>query len=138
MTEIDVRLAYHRDTGCHALWETEKMDGSPLFIYGNSYGRNVRVTPKTWLFGVPTSDYGRWMEEQLVGIQPGNLRLKYEREEGKTSSYNVGKDRKRREILCVDYGRWLEQKMLTKMWIEAEIEKMLELKESQEIMEEEY
>jgi hypothetical protein len=134
MTEIDVRLAYHRDIGCHALWETEK-DGSSKFIYRYVDGKHQRVTPKTWLFGVPTSDYGRWMEEQLVGIQPGNLRLKYEREEGKTASYNTYK---KREILCVEYGQWLEQKMLNKLWIEAEIEKMLEIDEGIEIEEDYY
>lgn len=97
MNEIDVRLAYQRDTGDLPVWTTMR-DGSKKYS---------SMPKKNWRWGVPTSKYGSWMEEKL-GEGSRILRDLYHKESGVFATY-IGNNRN--TVFTKEYSEWLEIKI---------------------------
>ncbi|MDD5650791.1 MAG: hypothetical protein PHF86_10325 [Candidatus Nanoarchaeia archaeon] len=97
MNEIDVRLAYQRDTGDLPLWTTMR-DGSKKYSF---------MPKKNWRYGVPTTVYGLWMEEKLGG-NSRQLRDAYYK---KYSIHPTYKGWNRNTVFFREYSEWLEIKI---------------------------
>jgi hypothetical protein len=108
MNEIDVRLAFHMDTGRMPLKEKKE-----FIIDYEDYESEVKeeeIISYSYRHGIPTSEYGEWLEEKL-----GNeklLRKRYFTEEWGLSvkkGYYTFSD-----TFSSEYCFWLEQIVLAK------------------------
>lgn len=102
MTQMDLRIAFKMDTGKYPLW-TKNHDGQNV---------NSRLFPDKFTFikGVPSSLYGRWLEEKIGS--PKELRNRYYRETKEEPTwYHFSKARRRDQDggpLRIEYSLWLE------------------------------
>jgi hypothetical protein len=100
MNEIDIRVAYLQNTGDLPLWAKDRR-GKVIKKFRSGSDRL-----KTWQFGYPISDYGRWMEDILGGSKL--MRDKYLSETGSFGYYQFN----HMEVLTVNYDYWLEEQIL--------------------------
>jgi len=103
MNETDLRIAFKMDTGMYPLW-AKNHNGKP--IGGWDYSSAPRFT---WIKGIPTSQYGRWLEEK-TGKSSKYLRDLYfnrTKEIPTWHYYNPGKEYDGGPLIR-DYIYWLE------------------------------
>ena len=100
MTEMDLRIAFKMDTGYYPLWAK------------NHDGSNIPSTSFTFIKGVPTSLYGRWLEEK-TGKTSTYLRDLYHRKTGEQPTwYYFRPGYYKDNFLIRDYCWWLESFIL--------------------------
>ena len=94
MSEFDIRLAFHMDTGNMPLWSYD-------------YWRY-----RTLRHGHPTSEYGRWLEEHAGNSR--YLRRAFQFENQTAPTYKSVYDYQDLEVFTKEYIFWLEEKMLSR------------------------
>jgi len=106
MTEMDLRIAFKMDTGYYPLW-AKNHDGRGI-RHGGEYNPPVF----TFIKGVPTSLYGRWLEEK-TGKTSKYLRDLYHRKTGEQPTwYYFRPGYYKDDVLIRDYCWWLESFIL--------------------------
>lgn len=108
MTEMDLRIAFKMDTGYYPLW-AKNHDGSSVADH-----EKYAAAEFTFIKGVPTSLYGRWLEEK-TGKTSKYLRELYYKRTGEKPTwfyFQPGYDRYREDVLIRDYCWWLESFIL--------------------------
>jgi len=106
MTEMDLRIAFKMDTGYYPLW-AKNHKGKP--ISGRDGWSGFAPQTFTFIKGVPTSLYGRWLEEK-TGKSSKYLRDLYfnrTKEIPTWHYYNPGKEYDGGPLIR-DYIYWLE------------------------------
>lgn len=100
MTEMDLRIAFKMDTSYYPLWAK------------NHDGSNMYSTSFTFIKGVPTSLYGRWLEEK-TGKTSKCLRDLYYKKTGEQPTwYYFRPGYYKKDVLIRDYCWWLESFIL--------------------------
>jgi hypothetical protein len=105
MTPIELRVAFRCETGIYPLWAKDHRGDSvkdPHINVGLSAGR-------TTIKGMPSSEYGRWLEEKS-GLSARVLRDRYyqQTKEWPTRNYFGYRNRYEEDYLRADYSFWLE------------------------------
>ena len=109
MTKTDLRISYKLDTARYPLW-TKDHFGREY----KKYNKESKFAPPRFNFlkGVPTSEYGLWLENKMGNSK--DLREKYYNQTKEHSISNYRSNlRKNKEVFSVDYSLWLENLILS-------------------------